>query len=172
MDNEIGSDDVSQTNQPQANPPQNIVVGYCTLIDANSWFAARHMTAWADSDVNARNGALLRAADWLDGHYRFRGERCDDAQSRAWPRNDIGNEDGAQIGPLPGPVKQAYLEIALALLEGDGEAEAVLGHSGAIISEQVAGVSVRYAPPRTQSRIAALLAPYLHSQLATRILRQ
>lgn len=48
--------------------------GYISLQDADAWFAARGLTEWAAATRDQRAAALLRAADWLDGYFRFRGQ--------------------------------------------------------------------------------------------------
>ena len=143
---------------------------YAGLATADRWFAARRLDAWSEADEAARHGALIRAADWLDTQFRFRGQPVDPAQPRAWPRAGIGA--GPMPGGLPMPVQTAYFELAMALLEGDEAAERLLGLRGAIRRERIGGLAVEYGTGGGEGgRIRAMLAPYLQSGLATRVVR-
>lgn len=144
---------------------------YATLADADGWFAARGQTGWCDAGTAARSAALIRAADWLDGQFRFRGARLDVQQARSWPRTGIGSAALSSTG-LPGPVQTAYFELALALLDSEAAAERLIGLQGAVRRERVGGLAIEYeASGGSGGRLKALLAPYLRSGLATRISR-
>lgn len=146
------------------------VSAYAGLATADRWFAARRLSVWAEAPAAARHGALIRAADWLDSQFRFRGRPVDPAQPRAWPRSGIGA--GPMPGGLPMPVQTAYFELALALLEGDEAAERLLGIRGAIRRERIGGLAVEYGAAGGEGgRLRAMLAPYLQSGVATRVVR-
>ena len=151
-----------------------IVVGanaYATLTEADGWFAARGQGAWAASGAAARSAALIRAADWLDGQFRFRGSPADDGQPLSWPRTGIGSAALSAAG-LPGPVQTAYFDLALALLDGEAAAERLIGLQGAVRRERVGGLAIEYeASGGSGGRLKALLAPYLRTGSATRIAR-
>lgn len=157
------------------NPPAAEAVAgsnaYAGLTEADSWFAARGRQGWAAADAGARHAALIRAADWLDGQFRFRGSRAAQDQMRAWPRTGIGSGALAP-GGLPMPVRTAYFELALALLEGDAAAERLVGLQGAVRRERIGGLAIEYeSSGGSGGRLQALLAPYLRTGIATRIAR-
>jgi len=157
-------DDIAEIARAGAN-------AYADLAAADGWFAARGHNGWAGADAPARHAALIRAAEWLDGQFRFRGSPVDPAQPRAWPRTAVG-AGGAQPDGLPMPVRQAYFELALALLAGDEAGERLLGLQGAVRRERIGGLAIEYeASGGSGGRLRALLAPYLHSAAATRIAR-
>jgi hypothetical protein len=154
------------------------VNAYADITAADRWFAARQISAWAQAQPASRQAVLIRAADWLDTQFRFRGERVRAGQLRVWPRSGIA----ADISPggLPLPVQTAYFELALALLDGDEAAERLLGLRGAVRSERVGSLAIEYAVPnrnagrdggRDGGRIRAMLAPYLRTGLATKVTR-
>lgn len=153
------------------------VNAYVDIGSADGWFAARRIPAWDRAPVPDRHAVLIRAADWLDTQFRFRGEPVRAGQPRAWPRSGIAA--GTAPGGLPLPVQTAYFEIALALLDGDEAAERLLGIRGAVRRERIGGLAIEYAVPhrhagagaRDGGRIHAMLAPYLRSGLATRVTR-
>jgi len=147
------------------------VNAYADLASADGWFAARGRTGWSAAAAAARHAALIRAADWLDGQFSFRGQPADAAQPRAWPRVGVGG--GAVLADgLPLAVRQAYFELALALLEGDAAAARLVGLQGEVKRERIGGIAVEYeAAGRSGGQIKALLAPYLRTGMATRVAR-
>ena len=147
---------------------------YADLAGADGWFAARGRDGWSEAGEAARHAALIRAADWLDGQFSFRGQRADAGQARAWPR--VGAGGTVAVDGLPMPVRQAYFELALALLEGDGAVARLTGLQGAVKRERSGGLAIEYeagsrAGGRSGGQIRALLAPYLRSGTATRVAR-
>lgn len=144
---------------------------YADLASADGWFAARGRASWPEAAEAERHAALIRAADWLDGQFSFRGQRIDASQNRAWPRVGIGG-GVAVVDGMPMPVRQAYFELALALLDGDGAAERLIGLQGAVRRERIGGLAIEYANDgRSGGQIRALLAPYLRSGTATKVAR-
>jgi hypothetical protein len=154
------------------------VNAYADITAADRWFAARRILAWDQAQAASRHAVLIRAADWLDTQFRFRGERARAGQPRAWPRSGVAA--GMASGGLPLPVQTAYFELALALLDGDEAAERLLGLRGAVRSERVGGLAIEYAVPNRNGgrdaghdggRIRAMLSPYLRTGLGTRVIR-
>lgn len=155
---------------------------YADIDSADRWFAARRMPAWDRAPAADRHAVLIRAADWLDTQFRFRGQKARAGQLRAWPRSGLAA--GIAPGGLPLPVQTAYFELALALLDGDEAGERLLGLRGAVRRERIGGLAIEYAAPgqhpgrnggrnggRDGGRIHAMLAPYLRTGLATRVVR-
>lgn len=148
---------------------------YVTLQDANNWFSARAVDAWHSASEEARRGVLLRASEWVDGYFRFRGKPARAHQPRAWPRVGVVLKNGDLSGPLAAPsaVSEATLELALALLDGDGSAEQLLGARGPVRSERIGTISVSYETPAAGQgpRLLQLLSPYLDTETSNRIVR-
>lgn len=154
------------------------VNAYADITTADRWFAARRIPAWDRASSADRHAVLIRAADWLDTQFRFRGEPVRAGQLRAWPRSGVAADMAP--GGVPLPVQTAYFELALALLDGDEAAERLLGIRGAVRRERIGGLAIEYAVPnrnaghegaRDGGRIHAMLAPYLRTGLATRVIR-
>lgn len=100
---------------------------YGTLTDANTYHADRGNAAWAAATESARNAALIRATDYIDGRYRyplplgrwqsaFVGERtAGRAQDREWPRVDAVDYEGNDVpsDSVPIEIERATYEAAL-----------------------------------------------------------
>lgn len=157
--------------------------GYASIVTADKWFAARGITGWADATRDDRVGALVRAADWLDRQFRFRGQPVQPNQPRAWPRlgvssgltSGLGGGSGAAPHAMNAPtaVVEANLELALALLESDVAGEQLLGLSAPISHERIGNLSVSYANSKTMrpTRLHRMLMPYLEPVARNRVVR-
>lgn len=123
---------------------------YASLAEADAYFSARGMTAWAGDDAT-KEAALRRATSYLDNQYRDRwvGVRTGETQALAWPRVDgargryrgltqyLTDSDGFDIPSdvVPVQVKRATMEAAL-LVIGGTSLEPSLAHGGAIVSQR------------------------------------
>ncbi len=141
---------------------------YISLADANTYHSDRANTSWASAADDARNAALIKAAQWLDGTYRNRwvGMKTDDDQSMCWPRYEAYDEDGYYIDSdsVPTRISYAQAEAALAIIDGT-ELSPALDRGGRVKREQVGPISTEYfdgAPARTVlSAVLDLIRSYV-----------
>lgn len=127
-------------------------VTYATPEEAEVWHRLRCTPAWpapngsveaveADARLVERKlAALVRASDWLDARIRWKGEKVDPGQSRAWPRVEMGS--GTEGIPIQ--VRQACCELAAHFMEADHLAPQERG--GRILSTSVDCLAVTYDP--------------------------
>lgn len=95
---------------------------YVSAADATTYHAARGNTAWTGTDA-VKEAALLKAAQYLDGHYcnRFKGGKYQPLeQSLQWPRVGVFI-DGHLLDAytIPQRLKDAQCELALIALSAD-----------------------------------------------------
>lgn len=69
----------------------SIVAGansYADEADADAFQADRGRADWTDADTDAKEAALVRATDYIEGRFAlsFAGCRIDDVQTLSWPR--------------------------------------------------------------------------------------
>lgn len=83
---------------------------YVALVEADAYFADRNRTAWAAAATAAREGALIRATDYIDSNYRF-GDPKTATQALMWPQVD-------PVG-IPAALKKAVMELAIIALSED-----------------------------------------------------
>lgn len=98
---------------------------YVSAADATTYHTARGNTAWTGTDA-VKEAALLKAAAYLDGHYRnrWKGRKVEPTiQDLEWPRYDVCV---SEAGPffldsdvIPQRVKDAQCELALIALSAD-----------------------------------------------------
>ncbi|MDB2391350.1 hypothetical protein N9X12_09085 [Alphaproteobacteria bacterium] len=146
---------------------------YIDVEAADRWCQIRNHNDWAEASNTIKAAALVKAADLIDAHFTFRGHRQAVDQLRAWPRSGIHDKAGRTISAIPPAVIAANCVLALALIEDAGGVAELLGLRGAILSERIGSVAVRYsaAGSPSQGRIKALLAPFLETTNSTRIKR-
>ena len=132
---------------------------YGTLAEADAYLAARGNTAWADADSAAREAALLRASDYVDGMvgqpangagwiYLFPGQKAGGyAQARQWPRTGAYDRFAE---PIPGDVvprgiQQATYEAASRELASPGSLNPDFVPSQVVQREKVGPLETEYA---------------------------
>ena len=135
---------------------------------ANAWCAARGISEFAEIDSDLQDKLLLRASEWIDASFRFRGSKQTTDQTRAWPRRDVAGVTG-----IPPAVIQVTIELAIVLADDAEAAEQALGIRPAIVQQKAGGVEVRFADGASegQSRFYRLLQPYLYSPRQMRVER-
>lgn len=102
---------------------------YAARAAADTYHDDRGNAAWAAASTDARDRALIRATEFLDASYVWRGYVLRQAQALAWPRRRYFNEsfvegypsaygqlvdrDGRYLDGVPVPVQRATFELAL-----------------------------------------------------------
>ncbi len=71
----------------------SIVTGansYADAADADAFQADRGRSSWTDADDDAKDAALVRATDYIEGRFAlsFAGCPIDDVQTLSWPRTE------------------------------------------------------------------------------------
>lgn len=97
---------------------------YVSLAEADAYFATRlNADAWAQAGQASpprQEAALITATQRLDQE-PFRGRRTYRDQALSWPRAGVRGADGLPMPPdeIPGDIKRAQMELALAMLTED-----------------------------------------------------
>ncbi len=89
---------------------------YITIVDADAYHAARgNPSAWSGASTTTKESCLRAAACYLDAEYKWRGTRKREAQSLAWPRLYVVDDDNFAISStvVPERVRRATAELAL-----------------------------------------------------------
>ncbi|MBO9717520.1 MAG: hypothetical protein J7507_12110 [Pseudoxanthomonas sp.] len=137
---------------------------YISVTAADAYFVARGNAAWAALATDAKEQALRKGADYLEGQYRerWKGARLTAAQALSWPRYGVV-VDGFDVATNAVPVAVANANAEMALRASSGD---LLADQGAQVkSETVGPISVTYADGARQGTaykaIDAMLAAYL-----------
>lgn len=94
-------------------------------------YVAGHLYAetWTTATAPKRQTAILHATRTLDALYEWNGKRLNGEQALGFPRTGI-RIDGYDAPPLPKPIKEAAIELAIALLERNRLSDTSSGTQG------------------------------------------
>jgi len=121
---------------------------YLSVADADSYWADRNNSTWANATNADKEKALREATQYLDGAFSFIGEVADFDQALAWPRVDAvvrqGNFKGKlyDSDELPQFLQDATAELALEAL--DERLRPSQDRGGAVKREKVDVIEVEY----------------------------
>ncbi len=111
---------------------------YCDVSFADAYHTDRGNAAWAGT-TGTKQAALIRATDFIERNYRFRGFPLLPAtQALQWPRVNVFTRDMLKLLPsdsVPDAVKKATAELALSALGLDLEPDAKGAQDQAIVSQ-------------------------------------
>lgn len=87
---------------------------YVSVATADAYFTERGDTTWTGSDAT-KQGAIIKATQFLDASYVFTGVLRFDTQALSWPRAYATDKDGRALeaDEVPQRVKDACCELAL-----------------------------------------------------------
>jgi hypothetical protein len=128
---------------------------YASLVTAAAYHTARGNTAWTGTDA-AKEAALIRATQWLDGRYgdRWPGVRWKlRLQALDWPRVDAFDRDGTDIDfdEVPVEVVNATCEAALRELTTPGILSPDITPGTAKVLTEVKGI--KWTPLRSAAGV-------------------
>lgn len=137
-----------------------------TAAGANAYVAVAFFKSYHDDRGNSYAGksdaeiekAIVKATDYLDTRFRFRGNRMfsTDSQTTEWPRYNAKDDSGYCVDGIPPAVKKACCEYALRALSKNINPDPVGDETGQAvkrISKTAGPVSkdIEYANPGTLS---------------------
>lgn len=156
---------------------------YASLAEANAYHTARGNAAWTGADA-AKEAALIRATQWLDGRYgdQWPGIRWKlRAQALDWPRVEATDRDGTEIDydSIPSEVVSATCEAALIELASPGALSPLVTPGTAKVLTEVKGI--RWTPLRasagasdmtpTLTAVDRALSPLIGGEGRVRVMR-
>lgn len=147
---------------------------YITVADADAYFLARGVTAWAALTTAAKEAALRKSTDYMVQTYisRWSGVRVTSTQALDWPRawvdladniTNLAYINGAYVDSttIPVPVQRACAELALKASSADLLAD----QEQAIVREKIGPIETEYDRYSSQAKrypaVERMLQPYL-----------
>ena len=146
---------------------------YLTADEAIAYAHARALKGFDGYTKQEVQGAILRASEQIDASFLFCGRPASDQQQRAWPRSGARDHYGHPISGIPEAIRRGVVELALAYLVSEADAEILLGQRGHIQRERIGDIAVSYqnSPASRRSRLHQILHPLLLPAGHTRITR-
>lgn len=118
-----------------------LIVGtntYDTLVNVNAYWAARGNADWVDADSELQEQSIIKATDWLERNFRWRGTRMTSEQRLGWPRFEAFDDDDFAIGETSAPwqVKEAMAIAADILRVGTYDLEGIMTSNNRSLKRQ------------------------------------
>ncbi|HBP1591829.1 DnaT-like ssDNA-binding protein [Pseudomonas aeruginosa] len=114
---------------------------YVSVDQATEYHAQRGNAAWASASNDSRSSALIRATDYIDRSYQFRGSKVDPDQPLEFPRTGLAWPNRK--------LQAATCELALLALDGPLD---TVQQASAVKSETVGPLTTVYADPVNQGQ--------------------
>lgn len=153
---------------------------YVSVADADDYHARRANAGWTGDD-GAKEAALVRATDYLDGLYRARwvGRPVMVGQGLCWPRVYAWVQNGyLPSDAVPKALVRACCEAALRELQAPGGLTPDIYPGERVISEVVGPLQTDYAPGGSPTdvlpvavAVERLIAPLLRSASSALVMR-
>lgn len=120
---------------------------YVNLQYANDYCEARGIAPWASASTPEKEAAIVRATEWLDGRWVWKGLRKTVAQGLEWPRTDAYDAAGNELTGVPSALKRATVEAAVRSLSAELSPDQT---SGAVVEQTVGPITTKYASPNAE----------------------
>jgi len=135
---------------------------FISVADCDSYHALRGNTNWATLTNTEKEQAIVRATDFMQQVYSWKGSRKTDTQALAWPRYYVERDNGYYPSDaIPNEVKNACAELAFKAAGGDLSPDI----AQRVIREKIGPIEVEYDKNGVQfttyRAINNLLAPFL-----------
>jgi hypothetical protein len=94
---------------------------YASVADADAYHELRGNSVWTEAADSDKEIALVRATDYIDLS-SFKGEAEEPGQALQFPRHDLYNRNGEQVGgTVPVEIERACYEYALSSFTASGD---------------------------------------------------
>ena len=121
---------------------------YITVADADTYWTARGNTSWTGASDATKEVALVKATDYLDRTFVWRGLRLTLEQGLEWPRSDAYTNDGFLVGAtnatLPVQLTQACCILADLYRLGVVSLDRTITNDDAVTKKKVDVIEVSY----------------------------
>lgn len=104
-------------------------------------------SAWTDLGSTAKQGLIVKACDYIDYRFRWRGYRQLSTQGMEWPRLNAKRDDGTLVTGIPTEVKEAVAEYAVRAASSDLAPDPVYQDENALLEakrEKVGPIETEY----------------------------
>lgn len=119
---------------------------YDTIASTDTYWTERGNTVWgleADADKEIY---LIKATDWIERNFNFRGRKADSDQRLSWPRELAYDDDGYLVGETEAPtqVKEAMYIMADIIRDGTYDIVGITTDDSAVKRQKVDVIEVEY----------------------------
>lgn len=133
---------------------------FVSLADCDAFCTAQGLTGWtslAESPPEPREAAIRRATTYLSNAFTWKGTRTNGrAQALAWPRIDVEDAEGEEVGSdaIPVEIVQACCYVAAAEAATPGVMNPTVDLTARVKREKVGPIETEYASVANQAELA------------------
>lgn len=137
---------------------------YASVEFADDYFSARGVSKWSDLDAESKEQILVKATDYIDSVFQWKGKKLYESQSLRFPRMNLRDYEGCEIKGIPLCLKQAVCDAALITSEG-AELFETAEHNGDVVSETITTLSFTYSKNGSRSTTSTTLYDSINTKL-------
>jgi len=146
---------------------------YDTVANSDTYWAARGNTTWTGATEANKEVWLVKATDWLERNFRYRGVRKTSDQRLHFPADQAFDDDGYPVGEdaAPRQVKEAMFLVGDLVRQGTYDLDGIVTDDLAAVKRQkVDVIEVEYDTAHrlrgqdVLSHVYQLLAPVVANQ--------
>lgn len=116
---------------------------YVSLDYANDYFFARSNDVWQNLEEDKKAVCLIKATDYVDSTFKWRGIKSTAEQSLRFPRKNLIDDDGYTIEGIPNALKDAVCECAV-LISSGAQMFKKQSEKGVVTSEKIGDLAFTY----------------------------
>ena len=116
---------------------------YVSVVYGDNYFSARGNTAWEELSEETKEMCLIKATDFVDSSFQWRGKKATQEQSLCFPRINLVDDDGYKVEGIPENLKKAVCECASIISTGK-EMFSTQNENGAVTSERIGELAFTY----------------------------
>ena len=116
---------------------------YVSVAFADDYFTSRGVSEWTALETTAKESALIRATDFVDNCFEWKGQKGTYEQALQFPRKNLTDKSGYSVVDIPTVLKQAVCEASLISSKGT-ELFMTGEQNGAVTSERIGDLSFTY----------------------------
>ena len=117
---------------------------YVSVEFADNYFSARGVSSWTTLTTAVKEQCLIKATDFIDNIYQWKGKKTTNEQSLRFPRTNLFDYEGQEIDGVPTCLKQAVCDAALITTNG-AELFQTKNENGDVVSETITTLSFTYS---------------------------
>lgn len=116
---------------------------YVSVVYGDNYFSARGNTAWEELPEETKEMCLIKATDFVDSSFQWRGKKSTQEQALCFPRINLVDDDGYKVEGIPENLKKAVCECASIISTGK-EMFSTQNENGAVTSERIGELAFTY----------------------------
>lgn len=116
---------------------------YVSVVYGDDYFSIRGLASWSALETSKKEILLIKATDYVDNAFQWRGSKLTKEQSLQFPRKNLIDDNGFEVEGIPVALMNAVCECASILMGGE-EVWQTQNENGAVVSEKIGELAFTY----------------------------